>query len=338
MLQQPPLFKVIPAYQPQDQEVAKKINSVETILYNLTGEKITSYKNISKGMNTNYKLFVNGQEQPKYQLKILSRNGYPSVEKLAKCHELLLKSDVSYSKIIHHDSTSSIFLNGYVIQQWLMGTDGSEKDESVWLRDFIKNLKIIHSIKLPIYGAIEDGSKFDNIHEYSKNLDKVIDTSFGATLLGDYSIWDLHHSRLTTPDFLPRIFNDIAELSLKMQKHKPHLVHGDMSAANILYTSTGTAIIDWDEAKSHWWPSDLARTLFFLKEHHNAFFQSFINQYNDKDLEPIEIDICIKLEHIRQLLRYVFMAGFEPISIETLKGKIRELEERINKRLEYSYI
>ncbi|QNO14175.1 phosphotransferase [Alkalicella caledoniensis] len=319
------LFPTHPAYRPKDYELIGKFDQLKSILLTKYHIEIDKVEPINKGMNTNYVLYVKGK--PSLQLKILTRKGYPAIEKLLLVQSLIKQSDVKCITLTNCDSSDKIFPYGYIIQKWFPGSDGASLTRNQWIADFVDNLKKVHKIEMPYYGSLEEGPRFRSIREYYENIDLVIDKSFGSTLIGKQSIWDFHTNKLTTPDFIPRIFEHVYKLSKNLGEYTPHLVHGDMHEGNIMYTNKGTTLIDWDEAKSHFWPVEIARTLFFSQD--KGILKEFIQLYNDKNTPVEEVATIIKLEHIRQHLRQLFMAGFDKCSEEEIRTNVKIVEKRL---------
>lgn len=334
MEEKAPLFPTFTTYTPQGDDIKDRLPLLQKRIKDTTGTMVVDFKPLGKGMNANFTLFCQGQTRPSYQLKIISRKGYPPMEKLLACHGLLQGRDIACGRLICHDEGGEVFPYGYIIQAWVEGQDGT--DRKGWLAEFVLHLKRLHRIKLPYYGSLGTGPRYETLQAYYQNLDMVIDSSFGKTLQRPASIWDLDEVGLISPGFLPSILETVAALAKRVSSPKPHLLHGDMSAANIIFSNKGTCLIDWDEARSHWWPAELARTLFFWDS--KGLFYNFIRQYDDQKTPLPEVDIVVKLEHLRQLLRYVFMVGFRQESFSQLRARVGELEKRIEQRLHYSYL
>lgn len=275
-------------------------------------------------------------------LRIIYRKGYPSFKVLKECYRLLDESDIPYARVCFYDEGSDIVPYGYFIQKWIEGTDALEKygepdKNSKWVKDFVKVLKMAYQIELPYFGYLADGPKYPTLKEYYQNMDKMIDSSFGQVFKKECSIWDLEKHNITSLGFLRSTFIKAGELAGKIESPvKSGLVHGDTLPQNLLYTKDGLAVIDWDEARACWWIYDLARIAFYVDS--KDVIRRFIEGYDDKMLSIEEIDIGIRLEHVRQLLRYLFISCFNNSDMDDMKKRVKDFESQINLRLSRSFL
>ena len=88
-------------------------------------------------------------------------------------------------------------------------------------------------------------------------------------------------------------------------------------------------ILDWDEAKSHVWPSELARLLYYTDtENHKTVYDSFIKSY-PSTLDETTINKIITLEHIYQHLRNILIiciSNTKSDALIRLKQKIKQIQ------------
>ncbi|ERJ11953.1 aminoglycoside phosphotransferase family protein [Haloplasma contractile] len=331
------LFKVEPKYVLTKEHEEDVLNQIITIANEEESMHITNYERIITGQNIIYKL-ISKKTNCSYQLKIIARKGYPCIETLNACYEYLEMININKPKIIYYDTKDYIVPYGYIIQSWIEGEVYShkDKDDTEWIVDFASHLRDVHKIKLNGFGYLGKGPVYPTLKEYFYNMDQIVDHSFGEIFKDYYSIWDLQKYELISDGFLETTFANVKYLANQIKiDPEPILLHGDMLPNNLIQTENGTALIDWDESKSGWWVYEIARTLFYIdnkKEH----LKSFLKAYNDTQTPLLDIYNGIRLEHIRQLLRKLFMSAFtfNTTNLAEIRLRIRYIELKINELLD----
>ena len=103
-----------------------------------------------------------------------------------------------------------------------------------------------------------------------------------------------------------------------------------MLPANIIYSKNKPVIIDWDETKSNWWVYELARTLYYI--HSIPLAEKFLAYYDHSDTLK-EIDLGIRIEHIKQDLRQIYFAVFSSRSHSEIQDKVNTIKSKIVNKL-----
>ncbi len=331
-----PRFPVRPAYRPTPEAMAEALAGIIQFLEQQLEQHISRAQPIHEGMNTNFALYCHEQSEPSFQLKIFTHRGYPSLEKIQRCQTYLADIPVITPEILLIQSASSLVPNGFLVQRWLRGTPATDCAPAVWVPLFVQQLQSVHSLTLPYFGTIEAGPTFRTIRGYYHHLDEVIAHSFGQTLCRPLSIWELQAEGWVTPGFVDEVMDRIRSWAADLGVWEPHLCHGDMSAGNLLLTEDGPAILDWDESRSHVWPAELARTLFFYDDQRIA--DAFLQHYEPSSGESDDAESIITLEHVRQLLRYLCMNSFNQTERGRVRDKNRMVEQRIQERWQRRYL
>ncbi len=326
------MFTVTPTYTlPAAQEAAILAQMVEEVEQAL-GLPISGWASVKGGQNPAYQLFLDGKPHPRYLLKIPIRRGYPSVANLRVCYDLLRQAGLGDYRIVYHSAGNEIVPYGFFVQPWLDGQaldpDAGNDGDPFWLADFIALLRQVHAIQIPGFGYLADGPQYASLQDYFVHMDEVVDHSFGQVLEAGASIWDLDRQGITSPGFLERTFAAVREQVQRIQcPVTPVLIHGDMLPSNLLYTAQGPMLLDWDESCASWWVYEIARTLYYLP--FNELLSFFLDRYDTGVSSYKEIRTGIRLEHVRQDLRYVCISTFNVADREVAQAKVRGYEEKI---------
>ncbi len=346
------IFKTKEFINPKRDEMKEVHRKIYELLKKEYEIEIKHIREIEDGQNLNYLMDgykLNENLSVRLFLKIISKDGYPDVETLNRCYELLKVNGFEYYNIIHHDTSSQITPYGFIVQEWIDGEvrvvnsdfnieegETLEKDEEIlWLRDYAHILKQVHSIKINYFGDIKGIVKFDNIHEYYDNIDEVIQWSFGNVKDGGILLSDLVKHEILDREFLRYVLDKISYLGRKIGEKQSVLIYGDMFPSNIIYKGDEPRIIDWDECRANWWVYEIARTTYYFESRELAM--KFIEYYNPEDsLE--EIDIGIRIEHVNQHLRRLCIMCMNKEKDQQLIEKVEYFKEKIINRLENRYL
>lgn len=330
------MLTVAPTYTlPAAQEatiLAQIVAEVEQAL----GQPLESWTALDGGQNPTYQLTVAGTSPLRYLVKIPIRKGYPSVSNLRICYDLLRQAGLGDYRIVYEDSTSAIVPYGFFVQPWLEGQaldpDVGNTGDPFWLEDFAAVLRQVHAIQLSGFGYLADGPQYPLLQDYFDHMDEVIDHSFGDVLEAGASIWDLDRLGITSPGFLQETFDTVREYARHIQcPVTPVLLHGDMLPGNLLHTTQGPMLLDWDESRAGWWVYEIARTLYYLP--FDDLLTFFLAHYDPGVCSLKEIRLGIRLEHVRQALRYICISTFNVTNQAEAQAKVRYYEEEIRARL-----
>lgn len=331
---------------PTEKEIEDILLEIKELLRDEYNINVSEVKEIEEGQNLNY--YLEGykgdkNERIKLFLKIISKDGYPNVTDLSKAYELLNSKGLKYYNIIHKDKSSDITPYGFIIQEWIDGDirvfnkdiEYEEDDEIQWLRDFAKVLKEIHTIKLAHFGDLSGKIRFNSIKDYYNNIDEVIRWSFGNVRKDGIIVRDLVDKGVLELEFLEYVFEGINNLGSKIFNKESVLIYGDMFPSNIIYKDDEPRIIDWDECRANWWVYEIARTTFYIDDKYIAM--KFIEYYNPDDSLD-EIDIGIRIEHIKQQLRKLCIMCMNREKDNQLMDKVEEMKKFIINRLENKFL
>lgn len=318
--------KVNHKYVPDEVELKNLFNLLKKSSKHISKLKNPSFIKNDVGMNHNYTIM--DEKKPIYQLKILVRKDYPSLAKIEATYDLLSENE-NVNQLI--EIKRSIFPYGYYLYNYIEGVPGRNFNNEKWIADYCELIIDLKKIELNYFGNLDESFKANSLFEYYQNIDKLVDNSFGGTFNYDFSIWDLTDLGLLEKDYLVDLFGKITKLAKLLPVRTPHLCHGDMSPHNIIYGDR-KYLIDWDESRSHYWPSELARYLFFTKEDKEEVKEIFIKNM-DGFIPKEEINLIINLEHTYQYLRrfviYSINSDYKKaiLRIEETKKIIKKLLE-----------
>ncbi|MCM1989036.1 aminoglycoside phosphotransferase family protein [Oceanirhabdus seepicola] len=346
------IFQTKEFINPTGDEMKKIHKKISELLKNEYRIEIKNIKEIEDGQNLNYLLEGyehSGERNIRLFLKIMSKAGYPDVGTLSTCYELLKSNGFPYYNMVHYDTSSLIAPYGFIVQEWIDGEvrvsnsdfyieEGQSlgEDEDIpWLRDYAHVLKKIHSIKIDHFGDIKGLVKFDNIHEYYDNIDEVIRWSFGNVKDEGIVLSDLVEHEILDGDFLRYVLEKVSDLGRKIGAKESVLIYGDMFPSNIIYKDDEPRIIDWDECRANWWVYEIARTSYYIEN--RDFAMKFIEYYDSQDsLE--EIDIGIRIEHVKQHLRKLCIMCMNREKDQQLMEKVENFKDKIIDRLENRFL
>lgn len=337
---------------PTEDEMGKILKGVSELLNKDYEIEITDIQEIEDGQNLNY--FIEGYEVSKSTsknenvrlfLKIISKDGYPDVGTLNRCYELLNLEGFEYYNIIYYDTSSIIAPYGFIVQKWIDGDvrisnnnrslKFKENEEIPWLKDYAQVLKKVHSIKFNYFGDIKGIVKFDTIHEYYENMDEVIRWSFGDVKDGGIILSDLVDHEVLDEEFLKYVLKGISHLGRQIPHKESVLIYGDMFPSNIIYKDDEPKIIDWDECRANWWVYEIARTTYYIESTYVA--EKFIEYYRPHESIE-EIDIGIRIEHIKQHLRKLCIMCMNRNKDKQLMEKVENIKKSIIERLENNFL
>jgi hypothetical protein len=335
-----PLFRVNPRYNPSPEELNEVLPKARNLIQERLNDDVLEIGRLGTGQNLNFRVRMRSQEHSQLLLRVITRKGYPSVGLLEECSRLLDQAGIKYAPLVFHEMDSRVAPYGLFLQQWVEGTDalarygedGVEKD-AAWLKDFIDEVKKAHQVALPYFGYLGDGPKYGSLVGYYDGMAEVIDQSFGELFRVPASIWDIHHLGLTSPGFLPEVFSRVSQLARQVRSpFTSGLVHGDMLPANLIYTGEGGAVIDWDEARANCWVYDLARVAFYMDN--REIVEQGIDHYRDKEVARADVDTVIRLEHVRQMLRYLFLSAIGASTQDEARERVRQSEGPVLAKLQ----
>lgn len=342
------IYKTKKFITPTVDEMKKLHSKISELLKKEYGIEITNIREIEEGQNLNYSMDgydASRNEKVRLFLKIISKDGYPDVESLKKCYVLLNSIGFKYYNIIHHDTSDLIAPYGFIIQKWIDGEvrvsnsdtnlQVEENEEIPWLRDYAHVLKKVHSIKLDHFGDIRGIVKFDSIHEYYENMDEVIRWSFGNVRDEGIVLSDLVDHGILDGEFLKYVLKRISLLGKKIGPKESVLIYGDMFPSNIIYENDEPRIIDWDECRANWWVYEIARTTYYIENKYIAM--KFIEYYNSNESIE-EIDIGIRIEHVKQHLRRLCIMCMNREKDHELMDKAENIKNSIIDRLENRFL
>lgn len=327
-----PLFDCAPVYLPD----ADAVRRLAIALGDSLDRAVTDVQPLAGGQNANFKLYVDGQMQPAFHLRILSRKGYPSIPSLMRCYDLLRKAGLGDYEIVAHAAAEEAPY-GYFIQKWQPGDPLDVRDDEyvtkpAWIDLFAKALIPVHQIRLPFFGYLADGPTYPTFLDYLLSMQEVIDHSFGTGLPAGWSVTLLEEAGVLPAGFLADVFARVAEQAIEvaasgcLPSHAV-LLHGDMMAANVLQTPSGPCLIDWDETRAGWWPYEIARILYY--EDAPVLRERFLAVYGNQSVPQPILASVIRLEHVRQTLRELCIATFSARDWSYLEERSAHCRRRI---------
>lgn len=338
-MQAAPLFPVAPTFEFPWAEEAPLLEGLIAEINRATPLNLTGWRRIDDGQNPTYQLFADGTREPRYLLKIPIRAGYPAVATVRACGGLLWEAGIGDYRVVYASGESKWVPYGCFVQPWLPGQalawdDAYEHDFS-WLDDFIRALKPVHQITLPYFGYLAQGPQYPTLYDYFANLETVINHSFGQQLQPEATIRARERAGIATAGFLTATFEKVRTLAAKIKSPvQPVLIHGDMLPSNLLYAESGPMLIDWDEARAGWWVYEIARTLYYCP--YPGLLDYFLDRYDHGPVTRDEIGIGIRLEHVRQQLRYLCIHTFNTTGKTQARAAVVPIEARVTQLLEQS--
>jgi aminoglycoside phosphotransferase (APT) family kinase protein len=326
------MFAVLPTYTIPPAAEQQLLTQITAEVSQALDLPITRWRPMGGGQNPTYQLFADRETEPRYLLKIPKRKGYPAVATLRVCYGLLRDAGVGDYQLVYANESDSVVPYGFFVQPWLAGEAfDAEIDyahDFAWLDDFLPTVRRVHQIALPAFGYLANGPQYATLYEYFAHMDAVIDHSFGQVFAAPTSIWDLETRGVTTPGFLATTFEQVRTLAAQIATPvQPVLLHGDMLPSNLLRTADGLRLIDWDESRAGWWLYELARTLYYCP--YDALLDYCLERYDVGATSRQEIDIGIRLEHVRQSLRELWIGLFHETDHVTAQAKGRPYEAKI---------
>ncbi|MCP3943402.1 MAG: phosphotransferase [Desulfobacteraceae bacterium] len=252
---------------------------------------------------------------------------------------MLDTQNILHPNLLMTDESSNVCPYGFLIQSWTPGIDAFEhNNENLepinWLEDIYELVKKAHQIKLPYWGSLANGLRFNSFQDYYSNILDVVSSSFGKILNDNYSLLNFEELGIVKKGSFKTIVSQIIDTADSIKSNFDSvLVHGDSIPTNSIYNMEQKSLIDWDESRAIWWVYDIARLSFYIDP--NKTIPMFLSYYNS-DASTNDIYSAIKLEHSRQLLRQIFLIGFRPISKNEASNQCNKLLNAIKDRLDPS--
>ena len=189
-----------------------------------------------------------------YALKVFRYEGWPEHGKLPWVESSLAREGVPHARLLHYTREAGRFPHGVSLSEFVEGENckaavrrGSLSPAAYFgLAGAL--LKKVHSVSLPLYGYIGDGT---GMYE-----------EFAGWLIGcdvkDNLRW-VDDGTEPAETLLPVIERKIGPALRRYEsRFKPVLVHGDCTPKNGVLTEGGLVLVDWDEAIAGLWVWDYA--------------------------------------------------------------------------------
>jgi thiamine kinase-like enzyme len=279
--------------------------------------EIYDYELLQHGQGKNFKVTARWQNKTtQLKLKIITIPGYPDLDTLKKCYELLDGKNLPHPKIVAAIKESSVFPYGYILQQWIEGQPLSAhpkvNDPDFLAEKIIAALKPIHNITLSYFYGLVKPPFFSRLSDYFYNIEKAIIDSFAKVPKYPITLKCLEKYNIVDKHFVDLILRKIKKVAVLFPDNiTASLLHGDPLPSNLLLSNDKTTMfIDWDETRGGWWGYDIARITYYSTI--PDLLKNLISGYADKTLTNELIELGISLEHIRQDLRQLFILGFQP--------------------------
>ena len=219
--------------------------------------------------------------------------------------QVLTKHGIQHQKIIYHSRYGKYFPFGFIILEYIEGQMGCDViGGEVCFEDFYfrigKILKIVHEIKPPRWGDINNGrGEYDDLIEFiMKDIDGCC-KELPCYILS-------HNSR----EKAKRIVRDI--LVPYKDRFKPALVHCDAMPDNCVWTpGKEIVLIDWDNAMALPWLQDLAVITYLEKGNENRARDAFLRGHGFEEFTLDEIREAEKSLQIWFSIRLLSFFHFE---------------------------
>jgi Ser/Thr protein kinase RdoA (MazF antagonist) len=264
------------------------------------GKKISSLHKFEHAPNNS--VFKVEADSQSYIFKVYNKPDWPEDGKIPFVVRKLTENNIPHAQLFVFNREDDNFPNGYLIGEFLPGTTADRLALSYGdaLRLFEKLAELVsrvHQINLTGYGYIGSGiAEWTTFSEHmydvlNDNIPSIMETGFipAAEL---ESVSHALYERLKVCDVFPPVLN-----------------HGDLAIKNILVYRDEITLIDWDDAHSLCWMSDLARLTLWMKLHYdadtaaacrNAFLDRYETEYDKKAFLEIEdiLHVWHELDHL----------------------------------------
>jgi len=213
-----------------------------------------------------------------YIFKVYAKRDWPEDGKIPFVYRKLTEHDIPHAQLFVFDREDARFPNGYSIEECLPGTtaDRLALSESETLRLFEQLAALvsrIHRIGMTNYGYTGGGTPAVWTTFSAYMYDVLTDNAAGLIANGFMEAADLAglnqaiYGKLKQYDLFPSV-----------------LCHGDLSAKNMLVNADEITLIDWDDAQSLCWITDVARLTFWMRIHYDgrlaaACKKTFLDSY-----------------------------------------------------------
>src|SRR3989344_1083887 len=258
----------------------------------------------------------------------------PSKDKLEWIEGQLEKHRIPFAKTYKLDSSSNIFPNGYMIQEFIEGKSGFDLiiNEEMSFGEYFNKLVIllqkVHQIPIDGYGAIKNGKgEYKTFYESKLNYTKSLRERMKDLDVDEY----MHEAALKA----------VEELKKYEYLFKPVLVHGDPPPVNGIITKDGELIlIDWDNAGSGIWITEYAgltykgaymwQSKLSEEERNKIIKKSFKNYYKGVNFNDPDLLEVVRLLQILTAYQSLVVHYFQHEDLELYNIAKKRLAKMLN--------
>jgi hypothetical protein len=317
------IFRRAPRFHPSGADLDRALSLVAARVRDELGFEAGSIERLRVGQGLNFAMRARPGAPVRYRLKLPVNRGYPSLQNLRACEDLLQAHDVPHPRLVLADETDSVVPFGYLVQAWIEGEDVSDRlaspdDWAAWTTDVVASVRPVHGVRMDAVGALAGGPRYPTLIDYYRCMFDDVSASFHSVLEEPASLWDLVEAGVVAPAFLERTERSIrAYIDEYIHNEPATLLHGDLLPGNLIYGKERRVLIDWDEARSGWWPYEVARLTFYFGD--AALVPTFIQIYTNGSAIPRPYLVAVRLEHARMLLRKLFQIGFDSSPLDQVR-------------------
>lgn len=304
------------------EEIPKQIpKALEEVL----GLKVEALHRL-KGGEVNYSFRVDTNEGPVIA-RVFRYESWPREDTLRLVEENLGRLGIRYPRTIYFDRSDRYFQNGFMVGEWIKGMPGYDAiklglvTEERMIEEVAKILRRVHTVKFEKFGR----PPFNRHSKGEKDFSSYV-LKFG----GENRFERLVKEGLVLGELIElgksRLQNLLNKIDFVIE---PVMVHGDAGPANIIWTSEGPVLVDWEDMEATSCVYEVAWLSFWEGD---KIRKPFFKGYGTDNIRMAECGLLESVFHLMLTLKLLPYYAYDLQKKERLESGIDKLQKLLDKQ------